>query len=569
MFKLSENQTRMLARFRIALFLVLSLFGILAVANATTISFGSNADELDIEVDVVNSVPVFTSNPHEVPISSNSQPTNSDETMTILATAEDSDGDDYVLIVCSTSGTAIPNSGFSGNPECSSGITYCTSDVTAESEEAECEFQLEEYFPESNNWYAYACDSESCVEYTHIGAPTGQTSPFVVNHRPSFTAINATASANPGGTITFTTTASDSDIGGINDTVKLVVCKTNAAGASGCINGPTDTLCTSTLTSSNPSCDYIVPSVHAPQSITYYAFVFDNHNFESNDVRTGSFNINQVPITITNIATDAGSSITLTEGTTTSITASATLVDSNSCQDIDFYGALLYLSPEQDGICQGKTEGNYDTSKCVPETAVSCTIVSGNTCTGPLDTSVDIECTFILPYHLEPTGAATRYISDDYKLEFIAYDDGAPSMSSNHLDIPVDTLTALNVTSSITYGQLFAGQDTGSTNQTSTVTATGNVGLDVEISGTNLTNGSNTIPVANQKYELSAFNYSTGISLSTTPTNLEINVQKTTASNTPATKPIYWGIAIPAVAASGTYNGSVSITGLIGETAEW
>jgi len=118
--------------------------------------------------------------------------------------------------------------------------------------------------------------------------------------------------------------------------------------------------------------------------------------------------------------------------------------------------------------------------------------------------------------------------------------------------------------------------------RTLVTTATGNVGLDQEHSGIanmctdynadtnpNCTNvGGTKIPVANQKYALSGLAYASATALSTTATEVELNIPKVTSS-TPTTGTTYWGISIPAGTLPGTYNGANTITAVKGEIANW
>jgi hypothetical protein len=107
-------------------------------------------------------------------------------------------------------------------------------------------------------------------------------------------------------------------------------------------------------------------------------------------------------------------------------------------------------------------------------------------------------------------------------------------------------------------------------NQISTLTSTGNVGLDQEISGTTLIYSSYTIPIANQKHGFSSFTYSSGgTALSGTTTQYEQNCLKTTVTATPATAKTYWGILIPANLGAGTYSGTNYLNGVKGEAGEW
>ena len=95
------------------------------------------------------------------------------------------------------------------------------------------------------------------------------------------------------------------------------------------------------------------------------------------------------------------------------------------------------------------------------------------------------------------------------------------------------SLVALDVTSSIDYGTVAPGND--SSEQTTTITATGNVGLDAQYSGTDMTSGGDTISVSQQKYDLTSGNSwdSMAYTLSTSATERELDCSKTTDHTSP------------------------------------
>jgi hypothetical protein len=77
------------------------------------------------------------------------------------------------------------------------------------------------------------------------------------------------------------------------------------------------------------------------------------------------------------------------------------------------------------------------------------------------------------------------------------------------------------------------------------------------------------IAVSYQKYALATLTaYSSGVALSTTPTEAELNVPKAT-TGTPTTMDTWWGIYIPAGTQTGEYSGENTITAVKGETANW
>jgi hypothetical protein len=109
------------------------------------------------------------------------------------------------------------------------------------------------------------------------------------------------------------------------------------------------------------------------------------------------------------------------------------------------------------------------------------------------------------------------------------------------------------------------------TDRIATVTATGNVGLDAEYSGTDMTSGSNSILVSQQRYDLTGGKTwdNMDYTLSTTPTERELNCPKTTNHSNPATKNTYFRIKIPEGQPTGTYSGTNTFGAVKGEPSEW
>jgi len=123
------------------------------------------------------------------------------------------------------------------------------------------------------------------------------------------------------------------------------------------------------------------------------------------------------------------------------------------------------------------------------------------------------------------------------------------------------TLSALDVTAAIAYGSLALGADTGAGNQTVTITNTGNEAIDSQLSGTDMTCTSGSIPVANQKLDTSNVTYaSLGTNLSGTPTTLEVDLPQRTGAA--VTDLVYFGLAIPATGVSGSCAGTNTFTSI-------
>jgi len=552
--------------------IVIVLLGIILLVGAFgTYHIPARADSVTTSVTVGNSAPSFSVAPAESPASDTTTPTNVGANVTIQATGSDSNSENYYLAVCKTNSVTPVN----GNPPTCGGGSWCISTSTASGSQASCAYTALIGDAESNAWYAFVCDGNAsaaaCSSNSQGSGSSG--SPFAVNHRPTFNAISNDGPKNPGATLTFSTDSStlDSDTGGSADTVKLIVCKTTGITADDCDGGASDRWCASSLTSSNPSCNFALDNPLADTSYNAYTYLVDSHNFAASGANQGAnttFTVNNTTPTVSAVTINGGSNVTLTEGTTTNVTLTATVTDTNACGDISAVVASLYRTGIGYSACDDNAEDNDN--NCYAD--VSCSVVgAGNTCTGATDASADYTCTAAVQYHADPTDTGTVYPTETWKDTLEATDDdaavGTGEVSSG---VEISSLVGYDVTSSISYGSLSVGQKNDPLDKTTTITATGNVGLDEELSGTDMTSGGNTIGVAYQKYALAGSTaYASGTALSVSGTEAELNCIKTTAHATPATKNTWWGLEIPAGTVSGSYTGTNTIIAIKGETANW
>jgi hypothetical protein len=248
---------------------------------------------------------------------------------------------------------------------------------------------------------------------------------------------------------------------------------------------------------------------------------------------------------------NAGSAITLTENTTKTVYATTTVTDGNGCSTISSVKADLYRSAVGASSCD--TAGEADDNHCYPR--VTCTVVGG-TCTGGTDTAANYLCTFSLQYFADPTDSGA-YSAQNWVVNIEA-GDGAATSTDATTAVELNSLAALDVTASITYGTMSANSDTGATNSTTTVTNTGNTNIDPDISGTDMASGGDTLTVDNQEYSASNFTYGAGTNLSTTPTSVDITLPQRTSSE--ITDIVLWGIGIPAGTPNGSYTGTNTFT---------
>jgi len=266
------------------------------------------------------------------------------------------------------------------------------------------------------------------------------------------------------------------------------------------------------------------------------------------DTASTSVTIGNSSPSVSSVDLNAGTIITLTENTTTTVDCTATLTDSNGGGDISSATSTIYRS-DLGSSCSA------DDANCYRLTSAQCVLgsVSGN--------DRPVTCTADIQFFADATDSGT-YNASTWQCEITATDSQSASGSGTDASPPeVETLNALDVTSSIDFGTLSAGQTVDPLTITTVATTTGNVAIDVNISGTDLT-GAGTIGVAQQKYATSSVSYASGISLSTSPTPLELESSKPTSSPSNQADTIYWGISIPGGQTVGGYSGTNTFTAI-------
>ncbi|HXK32289.1 MAG TPA: hypothetical protein VJ378_02375 [Candidatus Paceibacterota bacterium] len=545
-------------------FLTLALIGLVIGLGFNVGTTTIKADDVSTSVTVGNAAPSFTAGPVEDAASYGTTPTNVGSNITLKATASDPNTDNYYLAICKTNAVSAGTGG--GAPTCTGG-NWCISSSVADDAEATCNYTALIGDSESNVWYAFLCDAASsnqqCSASSQGSGDPG--SPFKVNHRPSFTVVNECANVNPGSNCSITTTASDSDTDTSADTISLYVCK--AADFTGTVCGGGGTWCSSTGQASNPSCNAAAPTP-SEGAQSYYAYMIDSHSFAASGSPQGeaqSFTVNNVAPVVSSMTLNGGSDITLTENTTTNVVVTATVSDNNGCGEVDADGdafASIYRSGIGWAGCSSDDANNcYRLEACV---------YGASSCTGGTDLDSTFTCTVAIQYHADPTDVGTLYPTETWLTTVQATDEALSGNTEVAAGVEMISLSALDITSSVAYGSLAPGQE-NSSDQTTTVTATGNVGLDAEYSGTAMASGGDTIPVGQQKYDLTGSKVwsSMDYALSVSATERELNCAKTTNSASPATANTYWRIQIPSAQPAGSYSGTDTVGAVTGETGNW
>ena len=268
------------------------------------------------------------------------------------------------------------------------------------------------------------------------------------------------------------------------------------------------------------------------------------------DIANTSVTVSNVAPTVSGVSLNAGSNITLTENTTTTVTCVGTLTDNNGGADITSASSTIYRS----GVGSSCLA---DDNNCYPIASANCTLgtVAGN--------DRPATCTADIWFHADPTDSGT-YLAETWMCEITAIDAGGlTGASSTPTGVEMNTLLALDVTPTIGYGTLTPGETIDPLDRLAVATTTGNAAIDANISGTNMTYGANTIDIGQQRYATSSVNWaSTTVNYvaTTTATLLEFVTGKPTAHPSNQAQNTYWGIAVPSGQPVGDYTGENTYT---------
>lgn len=602
-----------------------SVVGCLVLVSAF-VAFNMNvptasADDVTTSVTVLNTPPTFDTDVAESPVSATTTPTNAGSVLSFTVQATDSSSDNYYLIICKTGGAPTGNSGAA--PTCNGGISnqWAVSPATASGAVATAATTTINTYPfenESNDWYAFICDNNAtlarCNSTVNRGTPNQDSaSPFVINHVPVFYSLSNNSPQNPGGTVTWTTGSSDADTLGSADTVQLFVCKTAVFNGSTCTTGGAWATSTAVATNAGTSTPITIPT----QDRLYNAYVYlvDNHGLQATSTFQGSnsfFAVNNAAPTVTAatisiLDTDNVGNLTLTvpQATSGPFKVQYVVTDDNGCQNASSTNEIVsnVISVYRaSATCVQGSDNN--TNSCYASSSpnftpfYSCAIDTGvNACSGATDSDVGVTCTFSLWYNADATDAGSQYAAENWLAAVRATDDNAStspvtvSASGNDLS----QFLAFDVsTTTVAYGSLQPGETTTPLVANTDLRAVGNVGLDQDVYGSTMCttwvgggggsapdncdqggpNAGTKIPVGQQRVATSSLAYDSTntfqLTASTSPTEVLINVQKTTSSTTPQSKNTYWGIAIPStITLAGNYSGQNTIIGKTSAVANW
>ncbi len=550
--------------FAVILFALAGIILFNMLPNEKNIDFSGNSLKTDyVKVSITwsppNNAPSFSDGPAENPASTSSSPTNVGSAVSFYATGTDPDGDQYYLAICKS---AAISAGSNATPTCTGGA-WCYSGPTNSGAQSSCSTTTLAAWNTQNDWYGYVCDKKTGALCSSSSQGSGSSgSPFDVNHLPAdFTSPYAAPTPlDPGDVVNFwVTTQSSSEPDG--DAVNLFFCKTQSANSSGCISAQ---WCNQTECGAECSCESSAP-IPSEGTQNFYVYIFDEHGLgASNNGALGTFTVNNVGPSVSNVTVNGGAAIDLSDGGegiagNKNINITADVTDNNGCDDIVSVAVRAYPTGIGSGGCTSQNNNN-----CYYN--ISCTEGS---CSDSINQAYT--CTVNFKYHADPTDAGSVREAETWKATVAALDEGASGSAESASGVELQSFVALLVTPNISYGNLAIGEIANTTPlpQTATVSATGNVGLDVNLSGTNMTSGGNSILASQQKYATSAVQYQNAISLSGTPTFFNLRLPKTTTTATLSATTTFWGLQVPSGSAAGEYSGTNTFTAVKSNLAQW
>ncbi len=261
------------------------------------------------------------------------------------------------------------------------------------------------------------------------------------------------------------------------------------------------------------------------------------------DTSTASVVITNATPQISGATINSGSAITLTEGATTSVSITGTVSDNNSCRDLISVKIAIHKEGE---ICTSASDAlNSDICYFYEDTSPSTDV----SCSSMFDSTYVAQASFDVYYYADP---------GNWLVTITAGDSSSSEGTGDSSTVVLNSLMSLDVTSSIDYGSIFVGA-TSSSDNTVTVTNTGNSEIDFSVSGSDATCTTGTIPVENQEFSLSSFNYGLGANLSNSPTNIDSDLIAPAYNSIPISDIVYWQIEVPS-AVAGSCTTSVTFT---------
>ncbi len=258
------------------------------------------------------------------------------------------------------------------------------------------------------------------------------------------------------------------------------------------------------------------------------------------------------------VVLNSGSAITLTANTTTPVTVSFTMTDSNGCGDV-FYNGNVTTTAFRSGVTAACAASNLNCYVTVATTTNNCP--SATTTTSTANATI----TLSVYYFAQATDASSSFTAEDWGAQVQVRDQTGATSTATSTNRELNTTNAINVTtSSLNYGTLAAGVNTGAVNQTATSTNAGNSSTTLRLSASaTLTSGANSISTSSQGYSTSTFTYpGTSTALTASAVTVTGFTLTSPTSTSVVERATFWGLNVPGGTATGTYTGTNVFTPL-------
>jgi len=273
------------------------------------------------------------------------------------------------------------------------------------------------------------------------------------------------------------------------------------------------------------------------------------------------------PTSCTHIGTGTG--LTLTSGTTSAFQIAGRLSDANGFSDIVIFRGSFYNTSIGFTACDSSLEAVANVANCYYKDATSgCTLVSMSATAGYYD------CNLAVDYYTTAT-SADAFVSeqgdatDTWTVRGYAQDTSMLDHTLTALT-EVNSIRAIetnegNGCSEVSYGSLVNGGSTVDSSQIGTdcvLENSGNVDTDIAEYGTDMTCSFGTVPIANQRINITSGSYAAmalgGTDLTVSSQSINVDLDKRNGA-LKMTDSVFHAITVPATGASGTCAGDNTI----------
>jgi len=260
------------------------------------------------------------------------------------------------------------------------------------------------------------------------------------------------------------------------------------------------------------------------------------------------------------------SRIVLTPNQTTSVSVNTSVTDYNGCSDLTGASSsvLLYRSGIGSSTCSGGAASNLNLNCYVASGTFASVFTNVGACTN--STTENVTTTFGVYYFAQATDASSSFNGQNWVATVIVTSGpgktGTGDSTNNTSSNKFATLNAIAVSqASINYGSVGASQNTGATNQQTTIANAGNYSTTFQVyaNPTLSLNGANSVFLAtsSQQYATTSFTYNNASATALTGSAVTVTgfilTAPTTTTNVSGTA--YWGIGIASGTATGSYSG--------------